>query len=185
MSIKPEGFKKEICGECGQAKTYLLALDRGTTVIVSAFAAAVRKKGINIIHPKKEMEVHGKEWNLKLANSEGVLTSTQIGNLTRARVHGLLARVKNEAGNWCMTTKGAQFLKNIPVPRFAIMRKSTAEHRSHKDEYFEPEHYTITASELALEGENWAAIDFQIVDGRIVYDLPPPKAETKQSTLPC
>lgn len=183
MSIKPEGFKKEICGECGQAKTYLLPLDRGTTVIVSAFAAAVRHKGINVIHPTKEMEVPAKQWNLNRANTEGVLTSTQIGNLTRARVHGLLARVKGEAGNWCMTTKGAQFLKNVPVPRFAVMRKSTAEKRSHKDEYFEPEKYLITASELAREGENWAAIDFQIVDGRIVHDLPPPKAENQTKLL--
>lgn len=168
---KPK-YEKEICSECGQFKTYLLPLDRGTATIVKAFSTAVRNKGINIIHPTKEMEVPAKEWSYERAIHAGVLTSTQIGNFTRARVHGLIARVKGEAGNWCLTTKGSQFLKGQKVPQFAIIRKSKAGERSHKDEYFEPEKFQIDIYELSKQEEVWMGIDFEIQEGRIVEDLP-------------
>lgn len=174
-----QDYQREVCGECGQFKTYLLALDRGTATIVKAVAAAIRNKGTNIIHPTKEMEVPAAEWTYERAVHAGVLTSMQIGNLTRARVHGLLARVKGEPGNWCLTTKGARFLRGEAVPRFAIIRKSRRGDGSHKEEYFEPERYTITVQELGREHETWVAIDYEIIEGRVVRDAPAASQETK------
>lgn len=167
-----------MCDHCGQAETYLLPIDFGTAVIVKAVAAKIRLKGINIVHPTKEMEVPSDEWSYKRAIAEGVLTSMQIGNFTRARVHGLIARHHTETGNWLLTRKGAAFLRGDVIPRLAVIRKNrkTDENaRSHKEEYFEPETYTCTVHEITQKGSGypvWEGIDFDIVEGRIVTDLP-------------
>ena len=170
MPIKCE-YKPEVCECCGQRKTYVLPLDRGTAAIVYAFSVAVRLKGVNMIHPRKEMEIdRGNAFRLELMTMirSGIMTSNMVGNLTRARIHGLLARVEKEAGNWCLTTKGAAFLRGEHVARYAVVRKTTADNRSHKDEYWKPETEQITIAELAREGEYWQPIDFTIHEGRVV-----------------
>ena len=164
-----ENYKPETCAHCGQDTSYVLGIDPGTAVIVKAVSAAIRAKGINAIHPKKEMEVPARDWSYRLAVNEGKLTSTQIGNFTRARVHGLIARIKGEPGNWCLTSKGGAFLRGEAVPRYAIVTKSTAEERSHKEEYFEPEANQVTIHEVNVPGEPmWEGISFEIREGRIV-----------------
>lgn len=183
MNSNNIGFKKDACPHCGQNTTYLLPLDRGTSIIVKAIAAAVRNKGINMVHPGKEMQVLRKDWNYTRAVNEGVLTDNQIGNMTRARVHGLIARVQKEPGNWCLTSKGAKFLRGERVPQFAVIRKTTAGDRSHKEEYYEPEAYTTDVYQLAKQDEVWIAIDFDIREGRIVKDLPASVPEEQPKTL--
>ncbi len=158
-------YQSEVCQCCGQTTTYLLPIDTGTCDIVKAFAAAVKNKGINLIHPTRDMEVPHKEWSYERAIHAGVLTSTQIGNLTRARVHGLLARVMGHPGYWCITRKGINFLNGSRIPQFAIVSKSKANYRSHKEDYFKPDDYSITIGEITKEhGNYWVGINF---------DLPP------------
>ena len=181
-------FEPEICEHCGQAKTYLLPIDYGTALIVKAVAAAIRNKKINLVHPVKEMEVSAKDWNYKRAIMEGVLTSNQIGNFTRARVHGLIARSKDEPGNWLLTRKGALFLKGEEVPRLAIIEKSRKVDggRSHKQDYYKPDEFRCTVKEMSKPNlPYWEGIDFDIVEGRIVHDLPkkPEPSTAQQSTL--
>ena len=149
-------FKAKKCGECGQSEAYLIPIDRGTAEIVIAIARAIREKGINVIHPRKELE------------SSGRMTSNQVGNLSRPHRHGLIAKIKGNPGNWCLTTKGARFLRGEAVQRFAIVSKVTG----HQEGYFEPAVYTITVRECLVKGEQWEGIDFEIVGGRIVRDLP-------------
>lgn len=171
-------FTPQICECCGQALSYLLPIDWGTAVIVKAVAAAVRRKGINIIHPTKEMEVPANEWNYQRAITEGVLTSIQIGNFTRARVHGLIAKYEAEPGNWVLTTKGAQFLRHARIPRLAEVAKTTKGEdgaSSHKMRYHKPEVFTCTVDEIlnpAGETPRWEGISFEIKEGRIITDLP-------------
>lgn len=153
---------------CGQTLEYLLALDRGTTEIVIAVAAAVRRKGINAIHLTKEMEVPHDAWSLERARAEGVLTSTQIGNASRAHRHGLIAAIKGERGNWCLTSKGASYLRGQKVAKYAIVSKVTG----HQAGYFEPEKLTITIWEALGQGERWDGIDYDIREGRIIEDPP-------------
>lgn len=177
MKKNKYNFKPLVCECCGQAKTYLLPLDWGTKVIVQAVARKIRLKKINTVHPTKEMEVPATEWTYERALKEGVLTSKQIGNLTRARVHGLLAKNKKEAGNWILTTKGAKFLKGEMVPKLAEILKTQTVNgkRSHKMRYFEPEKHTTTIQEIEKTGEKqiaWEAIDFEIVEGRVILDEP-------------
>lgn len=174
MSNNKYGFEPGICEHCDQAKTYLLPIDWGTALIVKAFAARIRAKGINMIHPTKEMLVVNKEWNYERAIREGVLTSNQIGNFTRARVHGLLARNKDNAGNWVLTRKGASFLRGERIPRLAIIEKSRKAEggRSHKQDYFKPDEFTVTVSEVSKkDSQPWEGIDFDIVEGQIVHNV--------------
>lgn len=116
-------YKPEICACCNQSTTYLLAIDRGTVDIVRAIAVAIFRKGINVVHPRKEMET-SQNMDFDLMIREGMLTSNQVGNLSRPRFHGLIAKIKDNPGNYCLTTKGAQFLKGQPISRFAIISKS-------------------------------------------------------------
>lgn len=159
-------YKPERCEHCGQTTTYLVPLDRGAAIIVKALAAAIRRKGINCVHPGKEMEVPRREWSYERAVTEGVLPSNFIDNFSRVRFHGLIARVKGEAGNWCLTSKGARFLRGEPVARYVIRSKAT----KHNLGYYEPETLTVTVHELRKADELWQGINFDIVEGRIVTE---------------
>lgn len=99
---------------------------------------------------------------------EGMLTSNQVGNLSRPRFHGLIAHVKDNPGNYCLTHKGAQFLKGQEIPRFAIISKS----ENHQIGYYMADEYTVTVRDFAKDEEYWEGINFDIVEGRIVKDLP-------------
>lgn len=107
--------------------TYLLPIDQGTVDIVKTIASAIRIKGVNMVHPRKEMEVSGSPVGgfstMQDRVRNGQMTSNQVGNLSRARFHGLIARVPNEKGCYLLTRKGARFLKGENVPRFAIISK--------------------------------------------------------------
>lgn len=153
--MKIKEFEPEICPHCGQSMTYLLAVDRGTVDIVKAIAKFIGEKGINAVHPRKEME--GK-----------ALTSNQVGNLTRARAHGLIAKVRGAVGNYLLTRKGADFLRGTQIPKFAIMSKT--EH--HQIGYFEPEEYMVSVHDFTGEGEPyWQGIGYDIVEGRVVREI--------------
>ncbi len=162
-------YQPETCPHCNQTTTYLLPIDCGTVDILRAVARAIRVKGINIIHPRKEMEVDEKKYQCydhMIAN--GKMTSNMVGNLSRPRFHGLIAHVKGEPGNYCLTSKGARFLKGDIVARFAIISKKDG----HQIGYYMPEEYFVKIDDFKRsEDEYWEGIDFDIVDGRIVKDL--------------
>lgn len=167
-------YQPEKCLECGQTKTYLVPVDRGAAIIVIAIAAAIRRKRINMVHPGKEMEIPRRQWSFSRAASEGLLPSNFIDNFSRVRFHGLIARVRSEVGNWCLTTKGSLFLHGERIARYAIRSKS----EKHTTGYYMPETETITITEALRQPEIWAVPDFRIVEGRILLDLPGQKALT-------
>jgi len=162
-------YKPEVCSCCGQSLTYLLAVDRGTVDILKAIATAIRRKGINCVHPRKEMEIAVGQIDYPTMVKEGQLTSNQVGNLSRPRFHGLIAKVrgKDMAGNYCLTTKGAKFLKGEEIPKYAIISKE----EKHQIGYFEEEIHRCTIQDFAPDTEYWEGIDFNIEDGRIIKDI--------------
>lgn len=147
-------YKPEICECCGQSTTYVIGIDKGTTEIVKAIAKFIGKKGINAVHPRKEME--------------GLtLTSNQVGNLSRPRFHGLIAHLDGESGNYVLTRKGAQFLRGERVPKYAIVSKSEGKQVG----YFEPELYTVTVGDFQQTGEYWEGINYEITEGHVINNV--------------
>lgn len=152
-----------MCECCGQDTSYIVNLDHGTAKTVYQIAQAIKRKGINIVHPRKELE-------------GSYITSNQVGNLSKARFHGLIASVRDNPGNYLLTTKGSKFLKNEPVAKFAIVKKATHKEGPHNIGYHMPEELITNYKELINEPDYWNCIDFDIVEGRIVKDIP--KKET-------
>ena len=132
---KIPGWEPEVCEHCNQSKTYILGIDQGTYSILKKIADAVSAKGINAVHPRRE----------------GILTTTEWCNLSRPRFHGLIARVRGDAGVYCLTRKGAAFLRGEAIPRYAIISK--AEH--HQIGYVDPENLTITREQLGIAAPYW------------------------------
>ena len=158
-------YKPECCEFCGQTKTYLLPVDRGTVSILKAVAGCIREKGINCVHLTKEVL------------EQGFFTSHhQTGNISRPRFHGLVAKVEGKIGNFCLTRKGAKFLKGEPIPRFAIISKE--EHR--QVGYYKPDEHQCVISDFFKEGEYWEGINFDIKEGEIVVT---PQVKSKQDQL--
>ncbi len=144
-------FTPDVCPCCTQTTNYLLAIDRGTVNIVKKIALFIGSKGINIVHPRNEMEGHG-------------MTSNEVGNLTRARAHGLIAAVPGNPGNYCLTTKGAEFLKGAIVPQFAIRDKVSGRTTG----YYDEGRALVSVHDFDQSDEYWEGIGYDIVAGRVV-----------------
>lgn len=155
-------YKHEKCDCCGLQTTYILGIDRGTADIVRAIAMAVKRKGINAVHPRKEIETSNMDYAEMYRR--GLLRSNQVGNLTRPRAHGLIAKVPKERGNYCLTAKGLKFIKGAYIPRFAIMSKK----EKRQIGYYLPDEYQVSVRELLNAGDYWEGIDYEIVEGRVI-----------------
>lgn len=153
-------YTPECCPTCGQTTTYLLSIDHGTVEVLKAIARFIGRKGINIVHPRKEME-------------GAYLSSNQVGNLSRARFHGLIASVAKNPGNYLLTTKGAAFLRGAIVPRTAIVSKAEGRQIG----YHEEDRDLCTIKDFLGAGEYWEGINYDITAGYVVKTLP------KQQTL--
>ena len=166
-------YTPEVCECCGQSKTYILAIDKGTVAIARGVYRAVADKGRNAVHIAKEV-LEG-----------GYIDYNQRSNASRPRAHGLIAKVKGERGNYLITTKGADFLnRERAIPKYAIMSKVTG----HQIGYFEPEKYQVTLDDvLKGDDEYWEAINYEISEGRVIPGddvdeavAPPPKPEVEK-----
>ena len=161
MKQKLQKFEPKICECCGQEETYQLGLDKGSALIVLKIAQFIGIKGINAVHPRKEMEGN---W----------LTSNQVGNLSRPRFHGLIAALEDSPGNYCLTRKGSAFLRGAIVPKIAIIQKAKSKLLATNIGYHLPDEITTTFRELVKKPEYWESIGYEIVEGRIIRekDLP-------------
>lgn len=169
-------YNPKLCGCCNQTVTYLLAVDRGTVDIVKAISVAIRKKGKNEVHPRKEMEINKKELSYEQMVSEGVLTSNQVGNLSRARMHGLIASIDGMRGYYCLTRKGAKFLKGESIAKYAIINKAIG----HQVGYWEEAEERVMVGSFNPETEYWEGIDgWDIVDGKFVKEMRMPVMQMK------
>lgn len=142
------------CATCFQRLTYELELNRGTAKLVSEIAKYVRFKGVNNVHPRKELE-------------NASLTSNEVGNLSRPRFHGLIAKVRGEPGHYLITKKGHQFLDGWPILRTAIIQKATVYEPAHNAGYV-PDDY-VTIGELVRGWTPyWSLNQYDIVNGEVM-----------------
>ena len=148
--MKKNSYDNQICPHCGQSTIYYLSIDRGTVKIVKQIARFIGQKGINAVHPRKEME--GK-W----------LTSNEVGNLTRPRANGLIAKIKGNAGNYCLTIKGSAFLNGVPIHKTSI--RSKVEEKTIG--YLEEDGMT-TINDYNTANDYWEGIGYEIKAGEII-----------------
>ena len=164
-----EKYIPKKCPCCEQTMTYLLPIDKGTIDILRAISKAIMFKGINAIHPRKEMEcvVTFLSHTYDEMIMRGNLTSNMVGNLSRPRFHGLIASIKGEAGNYCLTTKGAKFLNGKLIPRYAVISKATG----HQIGYWLPDKYQVSIKDFYADDSCWEAINFEIREGQIIKKI--------------
>lgn len=167
-------YKSPVCAGCKQTTTTLYSIDTGSADLVKAISVAVRLKGKNAVHMRKEMEVGKKEWSYERLLNEGKITSSMTQNSIRPHKHGLIAKVRGETGVWCLTTKGARFLRGERIAKYAIQDKAT----KHIVGYWEPEKYTVTIGELHRKNTPyWEGAGYDIVDGEIRVEKPGEQAK--------
>jgi len=174
--MKKPDYKPEICDGskkkgCHQTTTYILPIDRGTTDIVKAISVAIRKKGENSIHPRNEMEVQNKQLDYVTMTLEGLLTSIQVGNLSKARFHGLIARVAGQYGCYLLTPKGSRFLKGAAVPKYAVIKKGTEERKGTNIGYYNETTNLVTIHDFEHAEQYWEGFNYTVAGSRIVEDF--------------
>jgi hypothetical protein len=151
----------ETCGSCGQRKTYWITVSPGVVGILKEMASFIRRKGINAVHPAKEME------------AAGMFNSTRMGNLTQVKRHGLIAAIEKEPGNYALTRKGLDFLAGQPIPLHTEIRKQRVGHAAetigHSEEYC-----TIDQIEKGWM-DYWKVEGFDVQAGRVI-NTPPLKS---------
>ncbi len=144
-----EKYQPEKCSCCQQTTTYLLGLDRGSVDILLDLLKAITAKGVNEIHPAREMDMTGKKkWHLT--------------NLSRPRFHGLIAHIKDKRGYYCLTRKAGQFLRGKPIAQYAIISKA----EKHNVGYWLPEKYQVTLKEMLRTDElpYWEAAESMMIE---------------------
>lgn len=154
--MQKKKFTPEICERCGQSTEYVISLDKGTAHIILAIAAGIRRKGENKIHLLNEMGVKGPQSagypDYETMVYDGKMTFRMTANVPRARIHGLVAFVKEGSGEYLLTAKGAKFLRGYPVQRTAIIDK-----RTHANKGYRVEDGTVSLRELLAEESHWWA----------------------------
>lgn len=130
-----------------------MSLDRGTAMIVLALANAVSRIGRNSVHMRDEMEMDVENFpTYEIMIQGGFLTSKMIGNVSRARYHGLIAFVERSSGVYLLTPKGADFIHGKDVYKTAIIDKVHGKNAG----YYEPDGYVNINQLLRKETEMWS-----------------------------
>jgi hypothetical protein len=164
MSISPKklGYMPDICPCCKQSCTYIVAIDRGAVELMRAIARYVQMEGVNKVHIRDDLEKKLK-W----------ITSVHTGNLSKPRMHGLIARYKEngerKAGYYLLTKKGSDFLKGASIPRYAIASKV----ESHQVGYFAENDLKCTINDFnEIDEPRWVWSNVNINDNGTVETVP-------------
>lgn len=148
--------KHEYCQSCGSRLTYELSIDKGTVKILKTIAKAIKAKGINVINIAKEVLGNGLDHN-------------EIGNISRPRYHGLVAKVPGQVSNYALTRKGIDFLNGLPIQKTVIIRKGGILKPTHVIGHSD-ELVTINQIEKTW-GEYWSADGYTIKEGKVINKI--------------
>ncbi len=110
----------ETCPTCGQKiNPHKERITPGLVKTLYKFAGSISKKGVNKLHPRKELS----------------LTISEYNNFQKLRYHGLVAKVKEDgvfiSGYWLLTTRGQAFLRgNLKIPSYVVIFNNRITERS-------------------------------------------------------
>lgn len=145
---------ENVCPTCHQSIAYKSAVNRGLCEALKKILAYIEKKGVNAVHLRKEL------------SSQGVITDSQHRNIEAHGVRlGLVAHIENEPGNYCLTTKGMDFLNGEPIPRYAMVQKRTEDAGSHT---ILVSAETCTMRDFLRKGDYWEVPGVYIQEGRVI-----------------
>lgn len=157
--------EQEVCPHCQQTLYYRFDIDKGSCEILKKMVRFIKDKGINAVHPHKEMA------------KAGIITSRELDNIARLKSHGLVAHIKGERGNYCITNKAFDFLGGEPIPRTVAIKKKTKGQRSHVVAHSDEE---VTIDMFGNEwNEYWSANGYTITEGRVINE-PPVKGKSNK-----
>lgn len=175
-------YKKETCECCGQTTTYASKINRGLASMLRTFANAVQTRGNNITMKDLIVDPKAEEWSDPAARRNGGrITPTQYDNRSHLRCHGLIANIGTN--KYCLTKKGAAFLRGEPVEAIAIVQKKT---HSNIGYLADPNGTIMTTIQEVYRGKEgyWAGWDYDIVDGELVFRTPVESTETQLTHQP-
>lgn len=109
--MKNKSFKPSVCECCKQTTEYDLPLSKGLAIMLIKIYNFAKKKNLNAVHLRKEMENNG-------------LSSNEVGNASHLIFHGLLEDLP-EAGNVAVTPKGFKFIAGEEVEKTIVIQKGT------------------------------------------------------------
>lgn len=153
MKKNLEKYIPETCECCGQTTTDIITMSKGYAIMMRQIARFLGKKGINVFHPVKELM------------AEGLFNHSQANNLRNLRVHGLIAKYEDEAGNWVMTRKGGEFLHGAEIMKTAIVSKKPPKHTIG---YLGEEKCTFRS---LMKDQNQPYWGFEVAEGNIIKKL--------------
>lgn len=145
--------EEHVCPTCGQGTGYFSTMNGGLCQTVIMIAKAIKEKGTNVINIRAEMVNTGK---MPITNY------TNIAHLTRL---GLIAKVADEKGNYCLTRRAFDFFHGGQIPRWVRVEKKTKTHGSRKVESSDE---FVTISNFPKHVTDWNGIGYEVKEGRVL-----------------
>jgi len=141
----------ERCECCSQRLYKPAVLSKGYAKMLVIISEFIEKKGVNVVHPEKEL--------FKL----GLFSVAQRVNMTVLGDHGLVAKHESH-GNWVLTRKGVDFLNGSEIWKVAAVEKATKRTVGH----IEKEGKTTLKKLLGKNAPYWQGLGFTIESGRVI-----------------
>ena len=162
-----DAYTDDKCEHCDQDMTWGCRVNAGMVDILKALAVRIKNKGINVVHPYKEMLVSPQEFSRKRLFTEGVLTAKMINNLGHLHAHGLVHPHSEHERNWIITRKGFGFLSGGEIPLVVKITKGTG-NTDHN--YWMPDKYRVTIGYFKDHDDEgyWQGINYEVIEGQVV-----------------
>lgn len=170
MKVPIMKYKKEVCSHCQQTTTYALKINKGLVDLLMAFANAVKIRGNDIVATKIICPTRITDRITRM--ERGWITDVQYSNLSHLRYHGLIASIGTN--RYCLTSKGASFLRGEEVEAVAIVNKAQKMNIG----YLADDNGKIyrTNMKTVFKGKDgyWDGWDYEIVNGQLIRRTPQP-----------
>lgn len=172
-------YKPVKCECCRQTTTYASKLNKGLVDALINIAVAIQIKGKNDIIPG-DLAVSTKDpmWSTpSIRRQHGMITHSQYNNLSHLRCHGLVALL--DVKNYCLTKKGAAFLRGEEVEAVAVIEKATHSNIGYIADA-EGVTFKTTIRQIFRNKEGyWDGWDYEIVNGELIHK----NNQTEQGSL--
>ena len=145
---------ENVCPTCGQSLGTRYCVTKGLRDAIRLMSSFIESKGFNAVHLIKEMV------------NVGILTANQERNLITHGIRtGLIAHIKDNPGNYCITARGYDFLGDNPVPKYAYAVKHT---KAIGTRTVRTSEETCRASDFNRSGEYWEGPGYEIREGHVI-----------------